>query len=165
MVYLKHVLVPTDFSEASAVALDYGRTLARTFGATLHVLHVSDDLAAMMLPTGGVSLDLGRFQTEMETAARRSLDQLLDDDDRQALGARPVLVTSHAPAAAIATYARENGVDLIVMATHGRTGMAHALMGSVAEKVVRSAPCPVLTVRHPEHEFLRPDALQAVQRA
>ena len=62
-------------------------------------------------------------------------------------------------------YATEHGIDLIVMGTHGRKALGHLLVGSVAERVVRAAPCPVLTVRHPEHEFLVPDALVAVAKA
>jgi nucleotide-binding universal stress UspA family protein len=65
----------------------------------------------------------------------------------------------------IVGYAKENDVDLIIMGTHGRGAIAHLLMGSVAERVVRTAPCPVLTVRHPEHEFVLPDALAAVAKA
>jgi nucleotide-binding universal stress UspA family protein len=76
-----------------------------------------------------------------------------------------VLRVSGTPALAIVTYAKDANLDLIVMGTHGRGGMAHVLMGSVAEKVVRTAPCPVLTVRHPEHEFVLPDALQVVTHA
>jgi nucleotide-binding universal stress UspA family protein len=63
------------------------------------------------------------------------------------------------PAEEIVNYAATNGIDLIVLGTHGRGGMAHLLLGSVAEKVVRTAPCPVLTVRHPEREFVTPDTL------
>ena len=74
-------------------------------------------------------------------------------------------VTSGAPASAIVDYANEARIDLIIMGTHGRGTVAHMLMGSVAERVVRTAPCPVLTVRHPEREFVLPDALAAVATA
>jgi nucleotide-binding universal stress UspA family protein len=70
------------------------------------------------------------------------------------------VLTSARPEIALLDYAREQGVDLIVTGTHGRGGMAHFFMGSIAERLVRSAPCPVLTVRHPEREFVMPDALQ-----
>jgi len=81
------------------------------------------------------------------------------------LKATAVVRVSTSPALEIATYAREQKVDLVVMGTHGRGAMAKLLMGSVAERVVRTAPCPVLTVRHPQHEFVLPDALVAVSRA
>ena len=74
---------------------------------------------------------------------------------------RAVLETSDHPADEIVQYAKAAGIDLIVMGTHGRGAMAHLLVGSVAETVVRTAPCPVLTVRHPEHEFVVPDAAEA----
>ena len=68
-------------------------------------------------------------------------------------------------ASTIVEYARNHGVNLIVMGTHGRGAVAHLLLGSVAERVVRLAPCPVLTVRHPEHEFVQPDTLATVAHA
>ena len=74
-------------------------------------------------------------------------------------------VNGVAPAVAIADYARQHGIDLIVMGTHGRGAVAHVLLGNVAERVVRTAPCPVLTVRNQEHEFVLPDALVAVSKA
>ena len=80
------------------------------------------------------------------------------------LGAQGVVVVSNTPGYAIVDYARHAKVELIVMGTHGRGAVAQLLMGSVAERVVRIAPCPVLTVRHPEHEFVLPDALVAVTR-
>jgi len=93
------------------------------------------------------------------------VDASLFDEDRQALGAVGLVITSNSPSAAIVTYARDASIDLIVMGTHGRGAIAQILMGSVAERVVRIAPCPVLTVRHPEHEFVLPDALVAVAKA
>jgi nucleotide-binding universal stress UspA family protein len=104
-------------------------------------------------------------QSEADAAARRRLESSLAEDDRRELRATTALIMSTKPAAAIVSYARESGVDLIVMGTHGRGGVAHFLMGSVAEQVVRTAPAPVLTIRHPEREFLRPDALVAVAKA
>jgi nucleotide-binding universal stress UspA family protein len=162
VIQLKHVLVATDFSPASDVALNYGRELARSFDATLHVLHVVDELAAHVMSPNSAALNLGQLQVALEKEGRAALEALLTDEDRETLGGRAVLMTAHSPAAAILSYASEHVVDVIVVGTHGRSGLAHVLMGSEAEKVVRSAPCPVLTVRQREHEFVRPDALQAV---
>ena len=100
----------------------------------------------------------------MEAAARKQLDASLTDEDRAMLKAKPVLVISSTPAVAIVQYAKESRADLILVGTHSRGGVAHLLMGSVAERVVRTAPCPVLTVRHPEREFVLPDALVAVAK-
>ncbi len=165
MVTMKRILVATDFEEAAGVALEYGRELARTFGAQLDVLHVADNIFARGAVGEGYMVSFTEMQQDVEASALKKLDGLIFEEDRQLLGARTVLRTSASPAAAIIEYAREAGVNLIVMGTHGRGAMAHLLMGSVAERVVRTAPCPVLTVRHPEHEFVLPDALVAVTRA
>jgi nucleotide-binding universal stress UspA family protein len=105
------------------------------------------------------------MQSDVEDAAAKNLAALLSDEDRAVLGAKAIVRSSTSPALTIVDYARETSVDLIVMGTHGRGPMAHLLMGSVAERVVRTAPCPVLTVRHPEHEFVVPDPLVAVSHA
>ena len=166
MISLKTILVATDFSEPSDAALRYGKDLARAYGASLHVLHVVDDLAVRVsLAPMAVTPDLGTLQTELETGARQSLDRLLTDEDRRVLRAKPMLLTSSRPGDSILSYARDANADLIVIGTHGRTGVAHLFMGSVAERVARLAPCPVLTVRHPEREFVHSDALQAVTAA
>lgn len=132
------ILVPTDFSPPSDAALAYARTLAGTFRAKLLVLQVleSEFLRAVVADPH-----------DLETAALRQLQEHLTDDDRRRLHAVAVIERSDEPADEIISYARSGNVDLIVMGTHGRSGLAHLLMGSVAEKVVRSAPCPVMTLR------------------
>jgi nucleotide-binding universal stress UspA family protein len=162
VIILKNILVATDFSEAAHAALNYGKNFARAHAATLHVLHVADDLASRVTLSAGPMPDIGQLQMELETDALERLDALLTDEDRTVLKARAVVRTSSAPAQTIVSYARDAQVDLIIVGTHGRSGMAHFFMGSVAQHVVRTAPCPVLTVRHPEHEFIRADALQTV---
>jgi len=163
MIALKRILVATDFGDAAAAALAYGRELARTFGGQMHVLHVVDDLAGRypmdMYPGGFAEL-----QADVERDAGKQLRALVADDVKQ-LAAVSVVRSSNAPAVTITRYAKEAGIDLIVMGTHGRGVLSHALLGSVGERVVRSAPCPVLTVRHPEHEFLAPDALMPAAKA
>jgi nucleotide-binding universal stress UspA family protein len=165
MIVLKKILVATDFSEPSDAALSYGRELARTFKAQLVTVHVVDNIMTRAYGGDGFVFTDPDLQQDLEVAARRQVDALLSDEDREVLRAEPVILTSNAPAFALAEYAARNDVDLIVMGTHGRGAVAHLLMGSVAERVVRTAPCPVLTVRHPEHEFVLPDALIAVARA
>jgi len=165
MIALKNILVATDFSEPSDAALAYGRALARTFGATLHVVHVTGNVPTLVYAADAYAASMPELQQEIEDAARKQLADLLVDNDRPPLPARSVVLTSSAPAAAIVDYAKGERIDLIVAGTHGRGGVAHLLMGSVAERVVRTAPCPVLTVRHPEHEFVIPDALVAVAKA
>jgi nucleotide-binding universal stress UspA family protein len=88
-------------------------------------------------------------------AAREALDRAIHRLNRPGLTVQPE-VGEGVPAEEIIRVARERDVDLIVMGTHGHTGLAHVLLGSICDKVVRRAPCPVLTVRHPEHEFVHP---------
>jgi nucleotide-binding universal stress UspA family protein len=164
MILLKNILVATDFSEASDAALAYGRELARTFGATMTLLHVADNIAARAYGADGIVFVEPDLQVELETMAQRRLDELITDDDQVDVRSEALVVSASSPAAAIVQFARDKNTDLIVIGTHGRGAVAHLLMGSVAERVVRTAPCPVLTVRHPEHEFVLPDALVTVAR-
>jgi nucleotide-binding universal stress UspA family protein len=156
MIALKKILVATDFSEAADAALAYGRALARTFGATLHVLHVADDMY-MRLGGDAYSAVLPDLQQDVERQAKDRLVQLLVDDDSTPLPTESVVITSGTTAPAIVNYAANADIDLIVVGTHGRGAVAHLLVGSVAERVVRTARCPVLTVRHPERDFVLPD--------
>jgi nucleotide-binding universal stress UspA family protein len=165
MIALKKILVATDFSAPSDAALAYGRELARTFGASLTVMHVVDNIMTRAYGADGIALADPELQEQLEASARQQLDALLFEEDRKNLKAIGVIAPSNSPSGAIVAYARDEAFDLIVMGTHGRGAVAHLLMGSVAERVVRTAPCPVLTVRHPEHEFVLPDALVAVAKA
>ena len=164
MILIKKILVATDFGEASDAALEYGRDLGRTYEATLHVLHVTENVYARYADDGSIAF-LPEMQSDIERAARKRMEGLVTDEDRTMLRAEPVVLPALGTAEAIVEYAKAHAVDIIVMGTHGRRALSHLLMGSVAERVVRMAPCPVLTVRHPEHEFLAPDALVAVARA
>ena len=164
MIALKKVLVATDFSEPSGAALAYGRELAHNFGAQLVVLHVTESMiTAGMAPEAYIGFDVDA-QRQLESWNLAQLEGLLDDTARRELRAKTVLLKG-TPAVAIVDYAREHAVDLIVLGTHGRGAVAHLLMGSVAERVVRTAPCPVLTVRHPEREFVLPDAVASEAKA
>ena len=160
MIKISNVLVATDFSDTSESALTYGREFARTFGAALHVLHVVDNAMTFVGPEAA-GIDFVQLQRELEAAARQKLDLLVTAEDRAQLRAVAALRAGSAPALEIAAYATAEHIDMIVIGTHGRGMMGHLLMGNVAEKVVRVAPCPVLTVHHPEHEFIHPDALVA----
>ena len=143
-----NILVPTDFGVASDTALSYGRTLAHTFGGRLHLLHVMENYFMRPIVADPHAL---------EAAARRQLGERLTPSDRDSLGATATLEVSDHPASAIVEYANTSHIDFIVMGTHGRQSMERLLTGSVAEHVVRTASCPVLTVRHPEREFIVDD--------
>jgi nucleotide-binding universal stress UspA family protein len=109
-------------------------------------------------------MDSGELQMTLENEARANLAELLPYPDRSALHAHLDITVSDSPAQAILAYARDAQIDLIIAGTHGRRGLAHFFMGSVAQELVRSATCPVLTIRAHAREFIYPDALQIVQQ-
>jgi nucleotide-binding universal stress UspA family protein len=143
------ILVATDFGPASEEALDYGRTLAHLCGASLQLLHVADNY--FMRP-------IVSDPHVLIAAARERLRAQLTGDDRRTLGALAILDLSDHPAEAIVDYAKNANIDLIVMGTHGRQTLNRFLVGSVAEQVVRTAPCNVLTVGEAgrQSETMRP---------
>jgi nucleotide-binding universal stress UspA family protein len=162
---ITRILVPTDFSDTSDAALSYARTLADSLGASLHLVHVFDDpYGDALVAEMNASVYESMRATEM-TQARRRLLRRLPPADRKQFQASTAIVTG-APAEAIVDYATDRGMDLIVMGTHGRSGFAHLLLGSVAEQVVRTATCPVLTVRAAkvEHDRVDDKAAAAVGR-
>jgi nucleotide-binding universal stress UspA family protein len=143
------ILVPTDFSENADHALQYALAFAREFGAKLHLLHVVyfpayTSARTLRLPRDAVSQVLAGLVKD----ARQRLKMLVEKTKEPEIILPPV-VRVGVDYSEIAAFAAKEKVDLIVMGTHGRTGLAHAFLGSVAERVVRGAPCPVLTVRLP----------------
>jgi nucleotide-binding universal stress UspA family protein len=149
MIRLKRILVPTDFSECSEAAVRHGFELARTFDATVPLLHVEDP--DTMAWTQGFPIPMVESLEHVQEETRKRLLASIPDSDR----ARVVVSCPiAAPVTEILRYAQDESIDLIVMGTHGRGLVAHALIGSVAERVVRRASCPVLTVRQPQHSFL-----------
>jgi universal stress protein A len=150
------ILVPTDFSEPSDAALQYATDMARTLGARLFLLHVPGKT--------GENLEMNFPVAQFETAAHQRLDTLVSPSDIERL--RPeYAVRIGTPAEEIVRYASERDIDLIIMGTHGRSGVAHLLLGSVAEHVVRAAPCPVLLVRHRKTVAVKADATNAAANA
>lgn len=155
MIELKRILFPTDFSEYSQAAAGYACAVAEKFDAELHVLHVLQDLVAMVPEPGLAFPPPGDYMDELKQSAEQALEKVPDPD--WAKGRNVVReIRQGPPFVEVVRYARDNEMDLVVMGTHGRSGLAHVLLGSVAEKVVRKAPCPVLTVRPSEHEFEMP---------
>jgi nucleotide-binding universal stress UspA family protein len=141
---IHHVLVPTDFSTSAEQALDYAIRLARTFNARLTLLHVIQPV-----PMGGVDMGVAlpeAYLQEVEEAAQGSLEEALARVTAAGLTAEQVVLYG-VPFQEIVETAKARQVDLIVMGTQGRTGFMHVLLGSVAERVVRLAPCSVLVVR------------------
>ena len=146
MIVLTNVLVATDFGPPSAAALAYGRALARSFDASLHVLHVVDNFFLRAAPSDPQA---------MVAAKTRTLRDQLTEDDRDSLRVSATVRISDDVADAITGYARIQAINVIVLGTHGRSGMQQLLVGSVAERVVRTAPCPVITIRENGHAVVQ----------
>jgi nucleotide-binding universal stress UspA family protein len=143
----RKILVPVDFSEHSTVALDMAVSLARDFAASLTIVHVYEPLA-VAVPQGYQLFSDAQLKSWFEEL-QQGLARL---QQRAAAAGAPGVATELLHGFAVAelqNYAAENSFDLIVMGTHGRRGLSHAFLGSVAERLVRVAPCPVLTVRAP----------------
>ena len=153
MAGFQRILLATDFSETAAAATDLALVIARTFHASLDVLHVLEtDIPNM---TDGVVYIPPNYYKEVEKQAAEKLEGVIPRADRDTLSVT-LAMREGAPFVEIIRYAREQQMDLIVLGTHGRGAIAHVIMGSVAERVVRKATCPVLTVRHPAHQFTMP---------
>lgn len=141
------ILVPTDFSETADAALGYAKQLATKTGASLHLLHVFTDPYAVAACAAEVYAVVPAEAREraLDEARQRLLERLDIIEEQQFRSTRGMVRGLTAPQ--IVAYASNQDIDLIVMGTHGRRGVAHLLLGSVAEHVVRIATCPVLTVR------------------
>ena len=156
MIRLKKILFPTDFSDGSKRAQEYACALAEQFQSHLHVLHVLQDITPF-IGNGGAMLSLPNiYFVEQRQAAEDALKRLLPD--QWARGKQVIRATRQGnPYVEVVDYAKENDIDVIVIGTHGRTALLHMLLGSVAEKVVRKSPCPVLTVHPQGHQFVEPE--------
>ena len=145
--HVAKILVPTDFSETADAALAYAKTLATKLGASVHLLHVFQDPCAAIpfTPETYAAPPPDLCERALENAWDQLHDRLDPDEHQRFAGTRAVV--EGLAAIEIVRYANEQSVDLIVMGTHGRRGVAHLFLGSVAEHVVRTAGCPVLTVR------------------
>lgn len=149
IVSIRQILFPTDFSQPARIAQNYATALAEKFGAELHVLHVvpeivlpaTDSYTVWTLPEGGMKAQVEAAEKQLQVefgsneAVRRSV----------AVGF---------PVEEMMKYAEDHAIDLMVVGTHGHTGLSHLLLGSVAEKLVRLAKCPVLTVHPQGHQFV-----------
>jgi nucleotide-binding universal stress UspA family protein len=155
VIKLKKVLVPTDFSESARHALTYGISFAREYEAELTLLHVVENL------TVGYASDLfpvpmAEVFQEISGYAKAELAKLAAEAREKQVAVVEQVIQGK-PSAEIIRFARETEVDMIVLGTHGKGMLDQALFGSTTERVVRRAPCPVLTVRLSEHEFVEGD--------
>lgn len=153
-VHPKRVLWPTDFSELSLRGGRYARGFCEQFGAELHIIHVvppplSPDVS-MVVPA---EVPVAVSEPELIEGSQAALDKLVEEH----FGDYDKVVTKVCfgnPWPSICAYAKDNQIDLIIVTTHGRTGLGHVLIGSTAERIVQHAPCPVLTVKHSEKDFV-----------
>ncbi|WP_135305380.1 universal stress protein [Haloarcula amylovorans] len=138
-----HILLPTDGSDGIAAAAEHAGNFAQSFDATVHVLSVLDTRNRFESPTSGLSSEAWT-EAESERATEAVEDTVAELPDAIAV---ETVVREGVPRTEILEYVEDEGIDLVVMGTHGRTGLDHYLIGSVAEKVVRRSPVPVTTVR------------------
>lgn len=151
----KHILVPTDFSECSASALEYACTLADAFDSELHLLHIFQEPVPTEPVPGMAFPPPESYLVELKQKVAEELKSAIDAEWEK----EHDVIRATAQGAAfveIIRYAKSMHIELIVMGTHGRSALTHLLIGSVAENVVRKAPCPVLTIRPSMHEFKMP---------
>ena len=152
MISLKKILCPIDHSDCSKEALKYAVTFAMKDEAKLYLLHIID------IRTFNEGLEAMSMQIPDEETLELLKIKLLDcipEEMRDDMNVEAIVIQG-IPFAEIISTAREKEIDMIVICSHGRTGIKHMMLGSVSEKVVRKAPCPVLTVRQTDHEFVMP---------
>lgn len=149
---IDRILVPTDFSNNAKAAVDYACELGRQFNSELHFLNVVENMGVLPMEMELLGASSGAYDVvEAENQATRLLADFPGKVECDCPVVRSVEIGR--PRTEVTRYAREKDIDLIIISTHGRTGLSHLLMGSVAESVVRKAPCPVLTVRPEGHQF------------
>ncbi len=149
MIKLEKILFPTDFSDASHNAKRYAISFAKVFGARLYVLTVNQLINMAFLDP----LIIHDLDENRESAVQENLEQLRVEIANQ--GVEVIAeVRKGSSSLEVISFAQEKEIDLIIMGTHGWSGLDHVLMGSTAEVVVRRAPCPVLTVRPTIHDFI-----------
>lgn len=153
MIAIQHILCPVDFSKFSDHALDYGVEFAKQFNATLHIHHVVQ--LSYMTVAYEIAPDVAASREIAERTAREKMEEKVKDLEARGVRVEPH-ITVGTPFVDIISTSRDKKIDIIIMATHGWGALKQMFLGSTAERVVRKAPCPVLTIKHPEHEFVMP---------
>ena len=150
MITIQGVLVPVDFSKESLLAAKFAASMAEEYKTTLHVVHIVEPIHPSVR---NYVPDFEAFQKQMMDRATEDLQSAVPQSIKDRIKVEEHLEIGH-PHHTIVDKAKELGVDVIVIATHGRTGLGHVLLGSVAEKVIRHAPCPVFVVRNPKDKYV-----------
>ncbi len=150
----KQVLFATDFSESAGFALPYAVDLAQKYDSTLHILHIVEPIVAPVDFAWG-TYNYPDIEKQVKGYVDETMSGMLKNDIPGDLEVVPHSLTGK-PWREIVAFAREQAMDVIVIATHGLSGLSHAIYGSTAEKVIRKAHCPVLVIRHPDVKFEMP---------
>ena len=149
MISVQSILWPFDGSEHSIKALDIAVELAKQFKAKIHGLHVTGSMPTLMMTGYGdaqvAGFDIPLYEAELRQAAKKSLEQIVSDRVPEEVEIKTKIQTG-VPKEIIADYARDNGIDLIVMSSHGRSGLSRAILGSVAEATIRTSTVPILVI-------------------
>lgn len=157
MVTIKNILVPTDFSESATAAYAYAREMAAIFKSKIILIHVYEPIVFYSEAPIGMP-DLVDIEKNIYASSDQSLDRIIYEHFKSDSGNLPgveKLLVQGKPFIEIIRVAKEQSIDMIIMSTHGRSALEHILLGSVTEKVVRKAPCPVLTIRS-KTDFVMP---------
>ncbi|WP_022851313.1 universal stress protein [Limisalsivibrio acetivorans] len=152
---IKKIIYPTDFSEPSRTAFDYAVSMAKMCGAQLEILHVMFDetqVVSFYLP----QVTMQNLSVDIEEGAKKEMKKFVEESGELGDIEYTYTLKKGTPFVEIIKHAKESGADMIVIGTHGRSGLEHVLFGSTAEKVVRKASCPVLTIRSNQEDFKLP---------
>jgi universal stress protein A len=150
MIAIHGVLVPVDFSKESLLAAKFAVSLAQEYKASLYVLHVREPIPSY---AQAEIVDFEEIQAKITQQVKADLSKVIPQKVKEGLMVEEILETGR-PHHVIVEKAKQLGVDVIVIATHGRTGLAHVFLGSVAEMVIRHAPCPVFVIRNPKDKYV-----------
>ena len=155
MIKIEKILFPTDFSEHSRHAFSYAMSFAKEYGARLYMLHIVEDVQYL---ANAYMFDVPIMPSfaDMEQSRLKEMQEFIDREAADSSISIEKMIKHGRPFIEIIQTARDENIDLIVIATHGRSGLEYVFFGSTAEKVVRKAPCPVLSIRMPGHGFIMP---------
>jgi universal stress protein A len=150
MIKIQGVMVPVDFSKESILAVKFAASMAEEYKTRLYVLHVMDPIHPSVR---NHMANFEAFEKNRALEVKADLENAIPGSVKERIPVETILETGN-PMHAIVDKAKELGVDVLVIATHGRSGLAHVLLGSVAENVIRHAPCPVFVIRNPRDKFV-----------
>ena len=150
MYKFSNILLPTDFSENFDIALNYGKEMAKSIGSTLHVMHTVETIIVPSEVVFAPHAKIVDIENQIREYAENKLGEISDELKQEGYNVQTAMTEGKSDEE-IVKYAEENNIDLICIAAHGKSGIEHFLLGSTTEKVLRTAPCPVIAVRMAKH--------------